>query len=168
MVDAVQKPKMKFRNYQPYDKNLTKKARTDEPTPAAIEAAAVPVPASTVVEDSNAIEMDVEPVVEAVVAAVTTHQQQQLQQQQQQSIQQSQQIEEEEKSLIKRELRQFMNDAGEQVNIVPKKANWDLKNQVEGRLEKLQRRTQRAIVDMLRQKMSEMDENGDDSESDMD
>lgn len=52
--------------------------------------------------------------------------------------------------VIKRELEQFKT---EELNVVPKKPNWDLKAQVEGRLEKLKRRTQRAIVDMLRDKL---------------
>ena len=42
----------------------------------------------------------------------------------------------------------------------PKKANWDLKNQAAEKVEKLNRRTQRAIVEILRQKLS------DDHESD--
>lgn len=56
-----------------------------------------------------------------------------------------------EMSVIQKELEQFKT---EELNVVPKKPNWDLKSQVEGRLEKLKRRTQRAIVEMLREKMA--------------
>lgn len=56
-----------------------------------------------------------------------------------------------EMSVIQKELEQFKT---EELNVVPKKPNWDLKSQVEGKLEKLKRRTQRAIVDMLREKMA--------------
>ena len=62
----------------------------------------------------------------------------------------------EELDVIKRELAQY-ND--EELNIVPKKANWDLKSQIEERMTKLKRKTQRAIVDILREKLAE---NGDD------
>jgi coiled-coil domain-containing protein 12 len=52
---------------------------------------------------------------------------------------------------IKRELALLKSD---EINIVPKKANYDLKKQVEARLEKLKRRTQKAIVEMLREKIA--------------
>ena len=58
----------------------------------------------------------------------------------------------EETDIIKRELAQY-ND--EELNIVPKKANWDLKSQIEDRMNKLKRKTQRAIVDILREKLAE-------------
>ena len=44
----------------------------------------------------------------------------------------------------------------EELNIAPKKANWDLKRDVEKKLEKLNRRTQRAIVDIIRERMAEV------------
>lgn len=37
------------------------------------------------------------------------------------------------------------------VNIAPKKANWDLKRDVQPKLDKLERRTQRAMLDMMRE-----------------
>ncbi|GFR43708.1 hypothetical protein Agub_g4818 [Astrephomene gubernaculifera] len=37
------------------------------------------------------------------------------------------------------------------VNIAPKKANWDLKRDVQPKLDKLERRTQRAILEMMRE-----------------
>ena len=54
--------------------------------------------------------------------------------------------------VLKRELA-LINS--EEVNVVPKKANWDLKSQVAGNLDKLKRRTQRAIVDILRDRLRE-------------
>lgn len=44
----------------------------------------------------------------------------------------------------------------EELNIAPKKANWDLKRDVEKKLEKLNRRTQRAIVEIIRERMAEV------------
>mmetsp|Transcript_21131 Transcript_21131/g.46272 ORF Transcript_21131/g.46272 Transcript_21131/m.46272 type:complete len:134 (+) Transcript_21131:79-480(+) len=37
------------------------------------------------------------------------------------------------------------------INVAPKKANWDLKRDIEGKLEKLERRTQRAIVEIMQE-----------------
>lgn len=42
----------------------------------------------------------------------------------------------------------------QEINIVPKHPNWDLKHGIHSRLDKLKRRTQRAIVDRLREKLS--------------
>jgi coiled-coil domain-containing protein 12 len=46
--------------------------------------------------------------------------------------------------------------------ILPKKINWDLKKQIAPKLEKLKKRTQKAIVEMLREKFSK--ENNDDDD----
>ena len=54
--------------------------------------------------------------------------------------------------VIKHELAQIQS---EEVNIAPRKANLDLKSQVAGNLDKLKRRTQRAIVDILRERLRE-------------
>lgn len=68
----------------------------------------------------------------------------------------------EETDIIKRELAQYNE---EELNIVPKKANWDLKSQIEDRMNKLKRKTQRAIVDILREKLAEKsDDEGDGNE----
>ena len=40
------------------------------------------------------------------------------------------------------------------MNIIPKKINWDLKRHIEPRLEKLRKRTQKAIVEILKEKLS--------------
>lgn len=37
------------------------------------------------------------------------------------------------------------------VSIAPKKANWDLRRDVAKKLEKLERRTQRAIIELMRE-----------------
>ena len=42
----------------------------------------------------------------------------------------------------------------DELNIVPKKPNWDLKSQVAAKMDKLARRTQRAVVEILREKMA--------------
>eukprot|EP01038_Epipyxis_sp_PR26KG_P008501 gene8501-11493_t len=41
----------------------------------------------------------------------------------------------------------------EELNIVPKKPNWDLKSQVSDKIEKLRNRTIRSIVEILREKI---------------
>ena len=62
--------------------------------------------------------------------------------------------------LLKQEIEAALKvkDDEEAAIIAPKKPNWDLKNQVAERLEKLQRRTQRAIVDLLREKIAKENE----------
>lgn len=37
------------------------------------------------------------------------------------------------------------------LNIAPKKANWDLKRDIQGQLDKLERRTQKAIVEIIQE-----------------
>lgn len=66
-----------------------------------------------------------------------------------------------ETDLIKIELAQYNE---EELNVVPKKANWDLKSQIDEKLNRLKRKTQRAIVDILREKLAERsdDEDNDD------
>ncbi|GFH29024.1 uncharacterized protein HaLaN_27613 [Haematococcus lacustris] len=41
------------------------------------------------------------------------------------------------------------------VNVAPKKANWDLKRDVQAQLDKLERRTQRAIIEIMREQESQ-------------
>ena len=54
--------------------------------------------------------------------------------------------------VIKEELAKLQSN---EINIVPKKANYDLKMQIQDKLDKLKRKTQRAIVEMLREKINE-------------
>jgi len=44
------------------------------------------------------------------------------------------------------------------VNIAPKKINWDLKRDVQSRLEKLELRTQRAIIEMMKETLLKQEE----------
>ncbi len=46
-------------------------------------------------------------------------------------------------------------DSQEALDITPKKPNWDLKRDIEKKLEVLERRTQRGIVQLLRQKLEQ-------------
>lgn len=41
------------------------------------------------------------------------------------------------------------------VNVAPKKANWDLKRDIQPKLDKLERRTQRAIMEILMEQVRE-------------
>jgi coiled-coil domain-containing protein 12 len=56
-----------------------------------------------------------------------------------------------ETDVIKLELLKYRD---EELNIMPKKPNWDLKSQIEGKLNKLKKRTQKAIVEILREKLA--------------
>lgn len=65
--------------------------------------------------------------------------------------------------IIKNELRQYEEE--EELNILPKNNNWDLKKQLEPKIEKLQRRTQRAIVDILREKIAEEEDSEEEADA---
>eukprot|EP00727_Mastigamoeba_balamuthi_P009419 m51a1_g51 hypothetical protein (214) ;mRNA; r:171080-172055 len=57
----------------------------------------------------------------------------------------------------------------ENVSLMPKKRNWDLKRDIKPKLDKLERRTQRAIYELLRQKLkTEAQEEEDEDEDEMD
>jgi hypothetical protein len=58
---------------------------------------------------------------------------------------------------IKKELRQYNTEV---LNILPRSNNWDVKKILEPKLEKLKRRTQRAIVDFLREKLDNASDSG--------
>lgn len=64
---------------------------------------------------------------------------------------------EEKKDIIQQELQAMKTDEVNPI-LVPKKLNHDLHSMVEGRLERLKRRTQRAIVEILREKLSQEQE----------
>ena len=66
-----------------------------------------------------------------------------------------------EMNIIKRELALLKS---EEINIVPKKSNYDLKGQVEKRLSKLKKRTQKAIVEILREKLAAQNDDSSDDD----
>jgi coiled-coil domain-containing protein 12 len=57
--------------------------------------------------------------------------------------------------LLKAELEKLES---EELNIVPKHPNWDLKQGISSKLDKLRKRTQKAIVEILRQKLADQNE----------
>jgi coiled-coil domain-containing protein 12 len=67
-------------------------------------------------------------------------------------------------NLLKKELR--MHES-EELNILPKSSNWDIKKTFEPKLEKLRRRTQRAIVDFLREKLNSATDSEEDSDEEV-
>ncbi|CAM9506872.1 unnamed protein product [Chrysoparadoxa australica] len=70
------------------------------------------------------------------------------------------------KNVIQQELSKLQEGQDQDViNIAPKKPDWDLKRDVESKLKKLERRTQRAIADMLREKLAREAEEGSSSGS---
>jgi coiled-coil domain-containing protein 12 len=64
-------------------------------------------------------------------------------------------------NFIKKELRKYQD---EELNILPRNNNWDVKKLLEPKLEKLKKRTQKAIVDFLREKLANMSEGSDEEE----
>jgi len=50
---------------------------------------------------------------------------------------------------------QVQTTAEIQLDVAPKKANWDLKQHIAKKLEKLERRTQQAIVELIKEKVSQ-------------
>lgn len=65
-------------------------------------------------------------------------------------------VESETKNLTKETLAEAAEKQKEEVdlfNLAPKKPNWDLKRDVEKKLEKLDRKTQRAIYEIIRQRL---------------
>lgn len=77
----------------------------------------------------------------------------------------------EEEDAIKRELKKHIEEHGggeDVLNIAPKKPNWDLKRDVSKKVEKLDRLTQRAIVDMLREKIANQEDESSSEEEEED
>ncbi len=67
----------------------------------------------------------------------------------------------EEEDVIKRELQRHLEEHGsEQLNVAPRKPNWDLKRDVAKKMEKLNRLTQKAVVELLREKLAREAEEG--------
>lgn len=57
--------------------------------------------------------------------------------------------------MIKRELERHLEEHGsETMNVAPRKPNWDLKRDVAKKMERLNRMTQKAIVELLREKLA--------------
>ena len=62
---------------------------------------------------------------------------------------------------------QSEHGGSELLNIAPRKPNWDLKRDVAKKMEKLNRRTQLAIVELIRERIAaEAQEGSDDGEGD--
>jgi coiled-coil domain-containing protein 12 len=125
--------KIRFRNYQPYDATLKKKytATGNEDDLATAN--------HTISSQNNTTNPSAE---ESSNSNSTTIAQ-----------------EHKEVDILTLELSKYKSDNVE-LNIIPKKINWDLKAQVEGKLAKLRTRTQRAIVELLREKISKEDLEG--------
>jgi len=132
-VGTSKKRVIKFRNYQPYDTSLLKLAE-ETPVPTSTSAASVDTAASTTAKSVLAPQAQVQSRKKAGGSK-------------------------DEEDIIKVELDALKSD---ELHIVPKKQNQDLKNMVASRLEKLKRRTQRAIVDILREKMTSEEDSSDD------
>lgn len=123
--------KIRFRNYQPYDATLKKKHAANEDDLATAK--------HTISSQNNITNPSAE---ESSNSNSTTTAQ-----------------EHKEVDILTLELSKYKSDNVE-LNIIPKKINWDLKAQVEGKLAKLRTRTQRAIVELLREKISKEDLEG--------
>jgi hypothetical protein len=73
-----------------------------------------------------------------------------------------------EEDIIKAELRKTIEEnGGDQLNVAPRKPDWDLKRDVSKKLDKLNKMTQKAIVEILKEKMAAQEqEDGDEEEDD--
>ena len=71
-------------------------------------------------------------------------------------------IQEKPVDIIQAELEQCSTS---ELNILPKNNNWDLKQILAPKMERLQKRTQRAIVDILREKLAAEGNTDSDAES---
>ena len=120
--------KIRFRNYQPYDATLKKKYAVNEDDLVAAN--------HMMSNQNNTTTPSIEDSSNSNSTTTTTTAQ-----------------EHKEIDILTLELSKYKSDNVE-LNIIPKKINWDLKAQVEGRLAKLRTRTQRAIVELLREKIS--------------
>ena len=116
--DGAEAKKIKFRNYQPYDKSLQK---SNEQKTVEVKNADKTAGPSRATQPAEQLEA---PQVAKPKDSV---------------------------DIIKAELAKHQSD---DINIVPKKPNWDLKSQVSGKLERLRNRTQKAIVEILREKLA--------------
>jgi len=75
--------------------------------------------------------------------------------------------EEEEEDAIQRELRKHMEEnGGDQLLVAPRKPNWDLKRDVAKKMQKLDKLTKKAIVEILREKLASQEGEDDDEEED--
>jgi len=76
---------------------------------------------------------------------------------------------EKEKQWVKEELKAIVQEPSiekkEILSIAPRKPNWDLKRDAEPRLEELRKRTQLALIDILRQKVEAQTAEEEDEES---
>lgn len=133
MTTEPTKPVIRFRNYKPHDAALRK------------EKVVVPLdvtePSSSSSSSINANDVTAAAVVATASFAAPAVVPEALNSKRKREV----------VDVIKKELAQHTE---EELNIIPKKPNWDLKCQVEDRIQKLKRRTQRAIVDILREKLT--------------
>ena len=118
--------KIRFRNYQPYDATLKKKYAVNEDDLVAAN--------HMMSNQNNTTTSSIEDSSNSNSTTTTTQEHKEI-------------------DILTLELSKYKSDNVE-LNIIPKKINWDLKAQVEGRLTKLRTRTQRAIVELLREKIS--------------
>lgn len=68
------------------------------------------------------------------------------------------QITESQEELIKSTNRKFGDPSLDLDNVVPRKANWDIERSLTPKLERLEKRTQRAILQIVQRKVAEEQE----------
>ncbi|CAN8070684.1 unnamed protein product [Agarophyton chilense] len=66
-----------------------------------------------------------------------------------------QQVLDEQQALIRSSNRKFMDPTLDLDNIVPRKVNWDMKRSLAPKLQRLEQRTKRALVEILQKKQTE-------------
>lgn len=122
-INETNKPKIKFRNYTPYDTSLL----SDKKEPQIKQTEGLLVKSTetklTIPPPTNTNTTSLLPTVDP----------------------------------IQQELNNVTLQIGsnnKELNIIPKKINWDLKRHSDYKIEKLRKRTQRVIVEILREKLT--------------
>ena len=120
--NETNKPKIKFRNYTPYDTSLL----SDKKEPQIKQTQGLLV-------KSTEAKQIIPPTTNTATSLLPTV------------------------DPIQQELNNVTLQIGtnnKELNIIPKKINWDLKRHSEYKIEKLRKRTQRVIVEILREKLT--------------
>ncbi len=139
---------LKFRNYKPSDPSLRSDAKKPKTVDAEMSSGNISEPAQNIPAEGN----------NGVVSMVAVNQTVSPSDVPAESVDAA-------RNIIIQELDKY---DGNTLNVVPKVSNWDLKSMYAKKLDKLNRRTQRAIVDILREKLQNEEDSGTDNETGVD
>ncbi|TFJ85135.1 hypothetical protein NSK_003558 [Nannochloropsis salina CCMP1776] len=155
MATTSKKP-LKFRNYRPADASLVSLS-----TATSTGSGLVPTGAKSVEDSAAGVPRPNE------VRPPPAHAENN---QGEEQPKKAEDMKKDEEDAIQRELKRHEAEygSGGQLNVAPRKANWDLKRDVAKKLAKLNRLTQKAIIEILQEKLAQEAEEGSTSENDDD